>query len=370
MLQPLPPSDYHRRHVLSQTTTVTLVKVAPSACGSIEIHIGLCQVGLSTIASVLASNGVSQRSDCTFRVCTTASEDVDRDVRTASPRHVRFADMNQRFVGRTSSPLLLRAPTDPDFVMETNTNVSSGLDVYMTETQKTTARIHKIDESLLYALLHQKTSSSLPSGYMVELDARDKGIVRAIPPFPSLNASATNSTGIGLTMWFDGLGNASATIFDSTRLSSDGSGVRLSVRPDTLGRRSLALELIDVPRNQTMTLTTDPQCSSALQNAFDTAFVAFSVDAGSRVVSAVVNGMFCDGGPQSWSIHPQSDRDRSAFQGWAYLPDSLIDINGGHHASSISAVLDKSFKGTVHSLRLYPRFLLTSEMIGAWRSRR
>ena len=77
--------------------------------------------------------------------------------------------------------------------------------------------------------------------------------------------------------------------------------------------------------------------------------VSFIADGGPKVMSAVVDGLLCDGG----ASHPQ---------GWTFIPRELGEIGGA------STRLDRSFAGTVHGFFRYDRALLTSEVIGIHRA--
>lgn len=79
--------------------------------------------------------------------------------------------------------------------------------------------------------------------------------------------------------------------------------------------------------------------------------VVFNVDGGPRVISCVVDGVLCDGGEQ---------RD----YGWGRIPAQLKDINAGPLAvTSLPGV-------QVRVVRIYERYLRTSEAISNYRSGR
>jgi hypothetical protein len=80
--------------------------------------------------------------------------------------------------------------------------------------------------------------------------------------------------------------------------------------------------------------------------------VAVIVDGGPRIVSFVVDGVFNDGGAL---------RD----YGWGRFPAELGDVNG----LSTATVAGKVF-GEVGRLRVYDRYLRTSEAVGSWRAGR
>ena len=79
------------------------------------------------------------------------------------------------------------------------------------------------------------------------------------------------------------------------------------------------------------------------------------VDGGSHVLSLIVNGVLCDGNKQG-KVH-----DNQGPRGWQYLPEQLHSLGG----CQLDALSNNDGIGHV---RVYPRALLTSEMIGSWRA--
>jgi len=265
----------------------------------------------------------------------------------------------------------------PDFIIRTNTSAKSGFDVWITETEKVSARLHKVDELLLQGLLDQKVLNDPLSGESFAFDNRSSPpgtVLESLPMWPSLSlpspyaVMSSKQQGLAATLWFDGITQSgkNQTIFDSTRYSDDGSGLTIQIGPDSLGNDALQIVLVDNLHNASLTFGTDASCSDWLQADGNVHFAAFSVDAGSRVVTAVVDGVLCDGGPQSWTIHPQTKADIAAFQGWATLPPALTNLNSAN-ATSVRAIVSPEYDGFVHSASFFPRYLRTAEMLSAWR---
>ena len=71
-------------------------------------------------------------------------------------------------------------------------------------------------------------------------------------------------------------------------------------------------------------------------------------------MSLVVNGVLCDGNKDG-KVRDQGPR------GWLYLPSKLHSLGG------CQLDVSSSVSGIGH-VRIYPRALLTTEMIGSWRS--
>ena len=74
------------------------------------------------------------------------------------------------------------------------------------------------------------------------------------------------------------------------------------------------------------------------------------VDGGPKIITWVVNGVLNDGG---------AVRD----YGWGRLDPRLTDVNG-----AASAKLAPLVQGEIRKLRIYNRYLLTSEAIGNYRA--
>lgn len=76
--------------------------------------------------------------------------------------------------------------------------------------------------------------------------------------------------------------------------------------------------------------------------------VAFVVDGGPKVISVVVDGILCDGGLQGSA-------------GWSFFGMDLADVTG-----SLQATVGQVAK--LGEVRIYDRYLLTSEIISNWRA--
>jgi hypothetical protein len=250
----------------------------------------------------------------------------------------------------------------PDFVILENKTASSGLDLWISETQKTKARLHKVSDTFLYELLYQRQANQVPKGYALELnDSSIKSgtnVTSSWPDLPLPNVSV-DSNGFTWMFWISGIDSSSSS---SNQVLIDSRGLRIEIVNASKMQLSLTYG------NVSYAFGTDAQCSEWLQSSSTNVteekhFFAFSLDAGSRVVTAFVDGVMCDGGPQSWGIHPTNQADALAAQGWDMIPDSLIALDDeGFFTYS------PSYQGKIYSARYYPRFLRTTELLGAWRS--
>jgi hypothetical protein len=78
--------------------------------------------------------------------------------------------------------------------------------------------------------------------------------------------------------------------------------------------------------------------------------IAIVVDGGPNVISFLVDGILCDGGEQRPS-------------GYARIPKHLINISG-----SDTVTIASTLKGKINTLRIYDRYLLSSEAVGNFRA--
>lgn len=233
----------------------------------------------------------------------------------------------------------------PDFVAH---HAADGWDVYITETQKVDARVHKVDRRLLAGLWGQRNVSHVADGAAAELGPATRSI--PTPAFPALDGSASAAPGVG------GLGLAVSIAVDGhagaapgqTLLSSEGGshgGIALVTGPSTGG--AVTLRLSD--GTSSLSVHTDTACSAALGHP-GRHYIAASVDGGPRIATMMVDGVLCDGA----GTEPQ---------GWEWVPKMNASVRG---APTMRVVPD--YAGTVATGHVYARMLTTSEMVGNYRA--
>jgi hypothetical protein len=91
------------------------------------------------------------------------------------------------------------------------------------------------------------------------------------------------------------------------------------------------------------------ECDTGLLTPGSLHQILFNIDAGPKLMTVMVDGVLCDGG---------TDRQF----GWSRFHPALMHPNGAPEA-----VLAPSLHGTLHRIRMYDRYLLTSEGVGNWR---
>ncbi len=200
---------------------------------------------------------------------------------------------------------------------------------WISETQKTVARVHPIDSTLLEGLWSQgKVKTVADKGLVLDLDTkRLRDGDASMPRLPSL----ANGGGFSLDFWIK-MDELSA---DQKILhTGDKSGKGLAVT--TTDRGTIRIEIGDGENVGRW------ECDRDILKARARHHVVITVDGGPNVISFVVDGVLCDGGPAS-------------IYGWGRFTPELDDVNGLGHLQ-IGPVLE--------SLRVYDRYLRTSEAVG------
>jgi hypothetical protein len=239
-----------------------------------------------------------------------------------------------------SEPEILLYDDDPDARLSYPDFVEDGGRYFVTETQKTIARVHEIDPALLDGVWRQHTlRETARDGLLLDLDATGcaAGRAAAWPRLPDLAAGG----GFSLDLWLEfAAGDAGQVVLDSR----DGSGAGIVLATAGEGN-SVSLRLtIDDGRWQG---TWD--CDPGLLGARRRHHVVATVDGGPKLITFVVNGKLCDGG-------------LSRQYGWGRFPREVGDVSGG-----AALAIAPALRGTLHALRAYGRALRTSEAVGNWR---
>ena len=261
---------------------------------------------------------------------------------------------------------------------------SSNGELYITETEKVHCRLHRVADDLLALLLDQRTLASAVETDIVAhigsgsgsgsdsnttavngLSSLAAGSVAKIP-FSDGGFSNAASAGFAITARFLGpltpltSDNATQTqtqdIFSTQKRAADGLtplGMRLS---KDFVQETITLQIghegpthLSIP----FRFTLDQACTEWL-TAPGPHFFAVSADPASLIVTAMVDGVLCDGGA-------------GAAQGWAQLPrgeDNPLQFVAAGAAEGTVGPLSTG----LHELRVYGRYLRTGEMLGNFRS--
>ncbi|GAB3800346.1 hypothetical protein GCM10028819_25460 [Spirosoma humi] len=209
---------------------------------------------------------------------------------------------------------------------------------WLTETQKKIARIHSIDPSLFDDLWNQGTRRDLIVKGLAYQPEDSQSASSFQCQLPSLSTGGfTLEFKVSATSWSPG-----QILFDSRQYDAKDHVKGVVVQTGSLS--NLFIQVSD--GDKTFTLTTNPNTFTQLNKLYQVAFV---VDGMANLGTAVVNGQLCDTG--------------NSFYGWNRFDDSFSDINGTGRLS-----ISPKFSGTIRSVRIYNRYLRTSELLSNYLS--
>ena len=225
----------------------------------------------------------------------------------------------------------------PDFIEQNG-------QLWISETQKNKARIHKMDSDLIRGLWNQFTLAEVSrKGLVLESDARMLATGRI--NFPPLSSLARGG-GFSLELWLEANSLEGGQEILST-LGTTHKGIRVLLSEE----KSIGIQLNDGELRENklkgQTFYSDPGTLEAGQRHH----VVFIVDGAAKIVSVIVDGVLSDG-----------DLDLSPY-GWGRLYPHLGELNG-----SPVCDLNLGFDGKIHHIRLYNRYLTSSEAIANYRA--
>jgi len=233
-----------------------------------------------------------------------------------------------------SQPEILFYDPDDVIAMSYPDMLEEGDEVYFFHTQKKVARANLVDRRLLEALWAQGTRPEVPrDGLKLELTGDAAGRPDAAFDFHPTLCHTRKAFTIDVDARFGAL-TPGQILVDSR--DEHGAGFWISL---TAG---------GAPRFDTHTADGADfgwDGDAGLLTANTRHHIAFIIDGASKTLSVVIDGKLCDGGPQR------------AF-GWTRLPGYLNDIHPGSRLR-----LAPSFAGQLLAVRVWDRYLLTSEAV-------
>lgn len=234
-----------------------------------------------------------------------------------------------------SQPEILLYDRDPATRMSYPDLIEHEGRYWVTETQKTVARVHAIDPQLLHGLWNQRANHHIArQGLAVDLPRGAEDQQSA--PVPQ-QANLTNQQGLTIEIWFD----APAPPAQSELLElRAGDNIGIAIAQISAGNLTAELagkkQRLDYPADAGATR------QDALQHA------VLVLDAGPGLAYWIVNGVRCDGGEQRQS-------------GWLRAAEVLDDL-------CAAGSLQIHAAAPVARLRIYDRPLRVSEAIGNFRA--
>jgi hypothetical protein len=237
-----------------------------------------------------------------------------------------------------SQPEILLYDDDPATRMSYPDFIEDGGRTFVTETQKTIARVHEIDPTLLDGLWAQAERKEVArAGLLLDLagDPIAADIALALPRIHDLRTRRGFS--IDLRVRFEEL-TAGQTIVDTREAT--GKGIRVTISE----RSTLRLTLND--GRVEASWDSDPGTGPGTLKVGSWQHVTIIVDGGPKLIMFVVDGVLDDGGALR------------EF-GWGRFPPELGDVNGLDRASLAPTLL-----GHLRVFRIYDRALHVSEAVG------
>jgi hypothetical protein len=260
-------------------------------------------------------------------------------------------------------------PGYPDFVEDASAGAlpspacptpdGRGCTVFITETNKTHARLHGLPPDFLTLLLRQDTLATPASlGLALTFGPSAQGQTFPTPPLPAFSpAPSAFQEGWTLEFWLGAFGAPGAapgqTLVDVRGTNGTGFAVTVESGGSWGGSLTLQLSLRDA-RGVSAMLALDANCVHLLNAAIDSvgrAHVVLVVDASAHIALGVVEGFVCSGAGAD-------------IRGWQWLPLAL----GGFPGAKPSFAWGGTFKGALLGGRWYSRALSVSEAIGNGRA--
>ena len=231
-----------------------------------------------------------------------------------------------------SQPEILLYDDDPNVRMSYPDLIEQDGRYWVTETQKTVARVHEIDPTLLEGLWGQGTAKAVSREGLL-LDLEEAGIRAGEAPLHrSLDLDAWGGLSLGLWLTLESL-DPGQVVLDAR--DPQGKGFALT----TTKAGALELLLCDG------TATARWACDAGLLEAGRRHHIVAIADAGPRILMFLIDGILCDGG------------EARQF-GWGRYPAPLASL-----PTSGTLRLAPALRGTLRRVRLFRRALRTSEAV-------
>ena len=224
------------------------------------------------------------------------------------------------------APIVERGMSYPDLIQEEG-------GYWVTETQKTIARMHTIDPVLLEGLWNQvQTRTVAQNGLILSKNLDEPPVSKMkMPQLPSLASGG----GFSIEFWLKINSNLAGQIILDSR-NKEGKGIVIV----TSEQDTIQIDLNDGKN------TGRWNCDAGLITTDSWHHVVMIVDGGPKIITMVVDGVLCDG---------RAQRDF----GWSRFSKDLDNVNGSHELT-IAPSLEVQLK----VVRLYDRYLRTSEAVG------
>ncbi|MGH9673052.1 MAG: sialidase family protein [Bryobacteraceae bacterium] len=258
-------------------------------------------------------------------------------------------DSREGKIIRWSQPEIVLYDDDPIIRMSYPDLIEDGGKYFLTETQKEIARVHEIDPGLLEGLWNQFTNNTAAAGgLLLDLPARGQIMLASVgaPGLPALvrrrpggHGTEDLRGGFSIDLWIQFRSLKPGQVILDNR-TPDGRGFALR----TSGVGAVELFLNDGRTDNAW------ESQPGMLEAGKLHHITVVVDGGPKIITFLIDGKLCDGG------------DDRQF-GWGRFSPNLRSANGGGLLR-----IGEDFDGEVRRLRIYGRYLRTSEAIANFRS--
>lgn len=218
--------------------------------------------------------------------------------------------------------------------------IEQGGRMWLIETQKNTARVHKVDLDLLQGMWRQgKDTEVIQNGLIMDVDEEMMNCNHI--NFPSL-PNLINGGGFSIGLWL----TVNTLKPDQQILSTFGprnKGVEISIakgRAVKIRINDGEIRMNKLAGGQIFISDANTITKGQLHH------IVFIVDGAAKIVSIVVDGILSDGSPDTRPY------------GWGRIYPYMKNLNDTHVCS-----FNSSFNGKIHHIRVYDRYLRTSEAI-------
>jgi len=211
-----------------------------------------------------------------------------------------------------SQPEIVLYDDDPTVRMSYPDLIEDDGEFFLTETQKTVARVHPVDRTLIEGLWNQFENET------VATNGRESAV-----------------EGLALDLWIEFKTLAPGQVVLDSR-DQNGAGLVLQTAAD---------DTVEIVLNDGR-VEDRWACDPGLLEVGRWHHVVVNIDAGPKIITFIVDGKLCDGG-------------ESRQFGWGRLAVDVARVTAGERP-----YIATGFSGRVHRLRLYDRYLRTSEAVG------
>ncbi|MGI6280198.1 MAG: sialidase family protein [Acutalibacteraceae bacterium] len=228
-----------------------------------------------------------------------------------------------------SQPEIILYSRDCDERMSYPDFIEDGGEFYITETQKTIARTHKVDKSILEAMWNHLDNDKLSTNGLIFEVTNFSGDSKPIPQVINLE----EGDGFAIQMILDLSKTEYGCLLDGRDALNQGIFLEYTYE------NTVRLHLIDGQHHT---------CWDSDVLTSDMPHISVIVDGCSGIISFVVDGLFCDGGEK---------RD----YGFGRIDTKMKDVAGKGFFTLGKAASE------IKLLRFYDRYILTAEAVGNYR---